>query len=650
MARLLKDRGVGPEVRVGLCLERSLDAVAGFLGILKAGGAYLPLDPGYPGERLAYMLEDSGVGVLLTTSALVDELRLPAEWALCLDREAGAESRLPKEAGERVEVSGPHLAYVIYTSGSTGRPKGTLLPHEGLCNLAKYQERVFGITSGTRVLQFASPIYDASVWEMVMALANGGTLCLAPRNRLMPGEDLRELLEERAVNVATITPSVLSALSPEGLSSLRTVIAAGERCGAEIAFRWSRGRRLFNAYGPTESTVCATATPCDPATTGAPPIGPPIDNVQAFILDQDLGLVPPGVPGELYLGGVGLARGYHRRSALTAERFVPDGFGGGAGSRLYKTGDWCRWLPGGSLEFLGRIDHQIKIRGVRVELGEIEAALASYPGMREAVVVAGTDGSGDTTIVAYVVADSDLRPALRRHLSERLPEHMLPSSYVLLDALPRNASGKVDRAALPAPVRSRRALDRPYVAPRNELERTLAEIWSRVLGIERVSIHDSFFELGGHSLSALRLSAEASERLDRPFPLPALFESPTIAGAAARLSRPAASLAASCLVPLRPTGSKPALFFVHGGGGLVMSYVPLMRELDTDQPFLGIQAPEPQGSDGAFGSIEELAALYVEAMRSHQPHGPYRVGGHSFGGVVAFQMAAQLVAEGQQVD
>jgi thioesterase domain-containing protein/acyl carrier protein len=199
-------------------------------------------------------------------------------------------------------------------------------------------------------------------------------------------------------------------------------------------------------------------------------------------------------------------------------------------------------------------------------------------------------------------------------------------------------------------VRSRRALDRPYVAPRNELERTLAEIWSRVLGIERVSIHDSFFELGGHSLSALRLSAEASERLDRPFPLPALFESPTIAGAAARLSRPAASLAASCLVPLRPTGSKPALFFVHGGGGLVMSYVPLMRELDTDQPFLGIQAPEPQGSDGAFGSIEELAALYVEAMRSHQPHGPYRVGGHSFGGVVAFQMAAQLVAEGQQVD
>jgi amino acid adenylation domain-containing protein/non-ribosomal peptide synthase protein (TIGR01720 family) len=542
LARHLVTLGVGPGVAVGLCFDRSPEMVVALLGALKAGGAYLPLDPTYPEERLAFMMADCGLLVHLTEEGLADALpqswgftiRLDADWGTIAD-----ESAEPPP----VALDPDDLAYVIYTSGSTGRPKAVMVPHRGLGNLAREQARAFRVAPGSRVLQFASLSFDASISEIAMALTSGATLHLAGRGALLPGAELIELLRDERITTVTLPPSALAALPAAELPDLHTLVVAGEACPPEVARRWGQGRRLVNAYGPTEATVCGTLGGVG-ATAGDAPrlsIGRPIGGARLYLLERELerGLepVPLGVRGEVYLGGIGLARGYWGRPELTAAAFLPHPFGAEPGARLYRTGDVGRLLAEGEVELLGRADSQVKLRGFRIELGEIEAALAEHPAVREAAVVLREDRPGERRIVAYCVPlrSSLTREELRGALQARLAPHMIPAFFVVLEALPRLPGGKVDRRALPPPEVPAEAAD-AYVAPRNRAEEALAAIWRQVLRLERVSVQQNFFEVGGDSILGIQVVFRAGQEGLRLTP-GQLFEHPTIAGLAAVAER-----------------------------------------------------------------------------------------------------------------
>ena len=527
IARYLGRFGVGSESIVGIAMARSPDAIAAMMGVLKAGGAYLPLDPSYPSERLRFMLEDSGMSALLTEERVLDELPGVAVPVIPIDTSAGA---IDEESADPVpSIATPEgAAYVIYTSGSTGKPKGVVVEHKGLGNLAAVQRRGFGVTAESRVLQFASMNFDASVWETVMALLNGATLVLAPQEALLPGPDLERTLRDNAVSVVTLPPSALAVMAHAELPALRTIVVAGEACPEDLVDRWAPGRQFVDAYGPTEATVCSTMGDCAPG-AGKPTIGAPIANVRVYVLDARRQPVPVGVAGELHVGGVSLARGYLHRPELTEERFVPDPFAGG---RMYKTGDRARFLPDGTIDFLGRIDHQIKLRGYRVELGEIEAWLSEHGNVREAVALMREDRPGDKRLVAYVVPREAPAPDasdLRDFLTERLPAYMVPGAFVTLAEMPLGPTGKIDRKALPAPDADGGGA---RVAPRTETERAIAAIWEDVVGVREVGVHDDFFDLGGHSLLATQVMTRIAEAIGVELPLAALFELKTVAGLA----------------------------------------------------------------------------------------------------------------------
>lgn len=533
LAHHLRKIGVGPEVLVGLCVERSVEMVVGLLGVLKAGGAYLPLDPAYPKERLAFMLADSGASVLLTQEKLISELPAHRARLVCLDSDWEVIARQTDENPPN-NVTVDHLAYVIYTSGSTGKPKGTLLEHRGLCNVAEAQVYSFGIGPGSRILQFSSLSFDASTFEMVMAFYSGASLCLGMQDTLMPGPTLIQFLKENGITMVTFPPSALAVSPVENLPQLRTITVAGEACPGEVVANWSQGRKFFNLYGPTEFTIWASIAEC---TVGEqrPTIGRPIANTKIYLLDRYLNPVPLGVPGEIYLSGVGLARGYLRRPDLTAEKFIPDPFGDVPGARLYRTGDIARYLQDGRLDFLGRWDDQVKIRGYRIELGEIEAVMAQHPAVREARVLVQEQRPGENRLVGYIVADERLKPStreLRRLLSEKLPHYMIPSAFVRLDTLPITLNGKVDRGALPVPAAGRPGSEEDYAAPNSSAEKKLAEIWMQVLGVGRVGVHDNFFELGGDSILSIQIISRANQAGLKLTPKQ-LFQNQTIAELAA---------------------------------------------------------------------------------------------------------------------
>ncbi|WP_437675103.1 amino acid adenylation domain-containing protein [Sorangium sp. So ce131] len=550
VARALRRRGVGPDGLVAIAAERSVELVVGLLGILKAGAAYVPIDPEYPAERIAFMLEDAGAPVLVSQWPVAS--RLPAHRAevLCLDADRAEIDREP--AGNlAAPVSPESLAYTIYTSGSTGRPKGAGNSHRGLLNRLRWMQERYGLTAADRVLQKTPFSFDVSVWEFFWPLMTGAALVVARPGDHRDGERLVELITRHGVTTLHFVPPMLQAFleTPEVSScrSLRRVICSGEALPSELARRFFErlSAELHNLYGPTEASIDVTAWACRRGDASASvPIGHPIANTQIYLLDQHGQPVPAGVAGELYIGGVGLARGYHRRPELTAERFVPDPFGAAPGGRLYRTGDLARYRPDGAIEFLGRIDHQVKIRGLRVELGEIEARLLQHPDVQEAVVVARDEAHGGKRLVAYVAGrdGSALDPealrgwpeALRAWVAEALPAYMVPAPIVVLERLPLSPNGKVDRRALPAPEAA--ALGhRPYVAPRTEAERILADVWAEVLHRPQVGAHDNFFELGGDSIVTLQVIARAAQRGLRLSPK-LLFENPTVAEAAAQLS------------------------------------------------------------------------------------------------------------------
>jgi amino acid adenylation domain-containing protein/thioester reductase-like protein len=534
LAHYLQTLGVKPEVLVGLCVERTLDMIIGILGILKAGGAYLPLDPHYPENRLSFMLEDAQISLLLTQTSLVKSLPKHSALVVCLD-ENNIEISTQTPNNPQVQMTPENLTYVIYTSGSTGKAKGVLVQHRGLSNLTETVQHRFNITSESKILQFASLSFDASVWEIAMAFGSGGTLYLTPRETLLSGIALTQLLQQKAISIVTLPPSVLAILPKVEFPHLQTIIVAGEACPLKLAEYWSQGRRFFNAYGPTEATVCATMAEIPPNPKRML-IGRPIANTQVYILDTHLQPVPIGVPGELHIGGIGLARGYLNRPELTHQRFIPNPFDTEKKSYLYKTGDLVRYLSDGNLEFLGRIDHQVKIRGFRIELGEIEAVLSQHPAVQSVVVIDREDPPGQKRLVAYLELRSlnlEKQPLIlefRSLLRKSLPDYMMPATFVLLDQLPLSPNGKVDRRQLPIPPDILTEFEPTFIAPRNAIEQQMVTLWLSVLGLKRVGIHDNFFELGGNSLLAAQLITKISEVFKVDLPVRCLFETPTVEG------------------------------------------------------------------------------------------------------------------------
>lgn len=650
VAHFLRSLGVGSGTMVGLCVERSIDMIMGLLGILKAGGAYVPLDPSYPPERLAFMIHDAQVRVLLTHSRVSPLLSVSEARVVCLDEDWDSIAKHP-ETNPGTATGSHDLAYVIYTSGSTGTPKGVLLEHRGLCNLIGAQIRGFGITETSRVLQFASLSFDASVSEIFTTLCAGATLCLARQETMASADDLAQVLRAERISTVTLPPSVLRVIDASELPDLKTVVAAGESCPASVVAKWAQGRRFLNAYGPTETTVCASIAECNGTTSGNPPIGKPIANMQMYIFDEFLRIVPPGIAGELFIGGVGVARGYLNRDDLTRERFVPNPFGDGPNDRLYRTGDRARYRLNGDIDFLGRKDHQVKIRGYRIELGEIESRIGGHPDIADNVVVAREDVPDDHRLVAYIVTKSNgksFNGELKAYLRHSLPEYMVPTAFVALDRLPLTPNGKVDRNALPQPTRSARDVTGTAQAARDALELELERIWEHVLDVRPVGVTDNFFDLGGHSLSAVQLMDEIERRFGQRLAPAKLFEAPTIERLAGVL-RSESSLADSVLVPIRPEGSKPPFFCIHPAPGTVFCYAPIAQHMDRDRPFYGLQAPAINGTGLMFDTIEETAACYIEAMRSVRLEGPYHIGGHSSGGTIAFEMARQLERQGHEV-
>lgn len=645
LAARLVALGVGPEAIVGLHLAPSPARVIGVLAVLKAGGAFLPLDPTYPPERLRYMVAQARP-VAVVTEAGGFLATLPAVAVVAPEADGAAPARAPEPV-----LRPDNLAYVIYTSGSTGRPKGVACHHLGLANLAAAQVRTFAVDAASRVLQFASFGFDASVSEIAMALAAGAALVMAPRERLFPGEILHAFLERERITHVTLVPSVLELVPAKPLPLLRTLAVAGESCPAHLVDRWSPGRLMLNAYGPSEVTVCATMGRCKPGDPH-PAIGRPMANMETYVLDERLQPVPAGVEGELWVGGAGVARGYLGAAAATADRFVPHPFAPAPGARLYRTGDRARFRRDATLDCLGRADTQVKLRGFRIELGEIEAVLRTHPQVAAAAVLLREDTPGEKRLVAYVEARSPEPPtevALRRHLGGALPDYMVAQSFVVMQSLPRTAKGSIARASLPPPADAGGAGDETMLEPRDTVELELVRIWERVLGRSPIGVRDNFFTLGGHSFLAVRLVAEIRERFASELPLPVVLQSPTIEELATVIHERGEEQPWSPLVTLRAEGTRAPLFCVHPAGGTVLCYAELATALAPDVPFHALQALGLAAGQQPLRSVADMAALYRETLLAAQPRGPYHLAGWSAGGLIAWELAQQLHAHGHDV-
>jgi amino acid adenylation domain-containing protein len=650
LAHELQQRGVGPETAVGICVERCPEMLVALLGILKAGGAYVPLDPAFPRERLLFMLQDAGVRVLLTQEHLRAKLSEAKTQFICLDSDWKTISQQPSE-NCRSAVGPENLAYVIYTSGSTGQPKGVEIPHRALANFLASMQVEPGLTEKDTLLAVTTVSFDIAGLELYLPLIVGARIVLASRETATDGQRLQDDLATSGATCMQATPATWRNLVNtgwEGNPGLK-VLCGGEALPRDLAndlFR--RAASVWNMYGPTETTVWSTLSLVTEA-TGPVFVGRPIANTELYVLDSALQPVPIGVPGTLYIGGDGLARGYRNRTELTAEKFVPHPFSRRAGARLYNTGDLARYWPDGNLEHLGRRDDQVKIRGFRVELGEIEAVLGEHPAVQAAAVVVRDEAQGGQRMVAYAVLQPEgtVQPEeLRSFLKSKLPDFMLPARFEFLPSLPIAPSGKVNRRALPAPGSERQEGEAAYVAPSTELEKKLADIWVEMLHLDRVGIHDSFFDLGGHSLLAVKMVARIEKVLGTKLPVICVFQLPSISELAGVLSTSVSPEKVTGVVPIQPMGSRPP-FFCIGGGPI---FRPLALRLGLDQPFLGLGTVRADLRDLPTPfRLEDIVAVLVRKLRSLQPDGPYFLGGWCQDGVFAYEMAQQLRAQGEKV-
>jgi amino acid adenylation domain-containing protein len=659
LAHALRRRGVGPEVFVGVMLERSAELIVALLAVAKAGGVYVPLNPSDPPPRVRFILDDAGVRLLLTGADIAPRVRADGLTLICIDAAERPPDGLDDARDDNPDsgVTAENLAYLMYTSGSTGRPKGACITHRNIVALVK-GDGYADLTPDDIFMQFAPASFDASTSEIWACLLNGARLVVHPPS--MPSlRELGEFVARTQVTTLLLTTGLFHQFvdaNVRGAGAVRQLLTGGDALSPghlNKALEQLEGCSVVNCYGPTETTVmacCHRAEPGQPAATAAP-IGRPIANARVYVLSagQPAGV---GERGELFIGGAGLGRGYHRRPELTAERFVPDAFGPVPGARLYQTGDAACYLSQGEIQFLGRLDSQVKINGFRIEPGEVEAALSQHPAVSAALVAARADAPGDKRLVAYVVARAG-QPApgseeLRGYLRERVPEYMVPSACVVLNSLPLTPHGKVDRAALPAPQAPLDGSGRQYVAPRNDLQRQLVEIWEELLKLHPIGLTDNFFELGGHSMLMIMLIERVEERLGKRVSLAALFSEATVERLAELVGHGKESAFQPLIVPMRAEGSRPPLFGPHASGGNVWCYTDLVRHLG-EQPFFGVQPSEPKQGLVARADIVAMATDYVEAIRAFRPAGPYFLAGWSMGGVIAFEMARQLQARGERV-
>jgi amino acid adenylation domain-containing protein len=649
----LRRVGVRREDVVGVYAERSIGLAVAALGVMRAGAAYLPLDPMHPPERLAYQIEDARARVVIAVEA-ESTARFPGLSEIVLTCSATGDARFDGRVdGDLALPAGEDLAYVIYTSGSTGKPKGVEITHDNLENLIRWYVGALELTPNDRVSQVAAVGFDASVWELWPGLAAGACLCIADSVTVSePGELQRWLVSDQVTTSFIPTPMAekLMAMEWPAESSLRIMMTGGDTLHGYpptgLPFQ------LVNNYGPTECTVCATSAvvPAGIPSGRLPPIGRPVLNAQIYIVDEHLRLVPKGVEGEILIGGRGVGRGYRNRPELTKEKFVPNPFDREQGSLLYRTGDRGCLLPDGQIAFQGRTDNQIKIRGVRMEPGEIEAALNMHPALRESAAVAREFAPGDKRLIAYFVAQQDApSPSELRHfLTQKLPAPMIPSIFVRLEQLPLNSSGKIDRAALPAPSKANMTAREIGGGPRDALEKELKQIWEQIFQIEHIGVREDFFELGGHSLLAAQLMARVNDGLQVNLPLSAVLEVRTIEDMANAVRARQSSGNWSSLVAVQKKGTNPPLFCVHSHTGDVLYCEYLAQGAGAGQPIYGLQAQGALGK-GPDRSVEEMAARYVQEIAKVQPRGPYHLFGFCFGGMVAFEMAKQLGERGEEV-
>jgi amino acid adenylation domain-containing protein len=705
LAHHLRSLGVGPDVLVGIYAERSMEMVVGLLGVLKAGGAYVPLDPSFPQQRIQLMLEDTQAPALLVQEHLLERLSAYPGKVVRLDADKETIARQPTH---RLETSAgsEQLAYVMYTSGSTGRPKGVMISHRALVNLLTSMQREPGLEPSDVLLSVSTFSFDIFGLELYLPLLVGATVVMTDERTASDAILLQQELERSQATVMQATPATWRMLLQThwpGRPGLKMLVG-GEVLDAQLARELlKRGDRLWNLYGPTETTVYSTSCQISRGFEKIT-VGRPINNTQIYILDERMAPSPVGVCGEIYIGGDGLARGYLNQPELTDEKFVVNPLPSTPGTRLYKTGDQARWLANGEIDFLGRVDHQVKVRGFRVELGEIESVLLEHEAVHQAVVVARADSTGEQRLVAYVVYADGQRASvesLRESLSGRLPHYMIPSVFETLQAFPLTPNGKVDRKGLPEPSSLRPDLERQYVPPRTATEETLAGIWSEMLGIEQVGVHDEFFDLGGHSLLANQVLLRINQTLDTRLTLRDLFEKPTIAGLEEQILSAAQEGPGISLPPIRPalpdgqmgpvggvrccdargfTGSSHAvqdgaalltsaderegqslvllgsngtgapLFCIHGMGGHVATFVPLARQLTPKRPVYGLQAQGLAPGQQAHDRIEDMASYYVDQIRGVRPQGPYLLAGWSMGGLIAIEVAHRLNELGQRVE
>ena len=651
LGHYIRASGVGPEVLVGLCLDRSCDLIVALLGILKAGGAYVPLDPANPPDRIASILEDTQPRIVVTQRPFLARLSLPSDTAIiALDHDWPAIAQYPRD-NLRPQATPGDLAYVIFTSGSTGRPKGVGISHRALMNFLSAMARHPGLHADDYLLAVTTVAFDIAALELFLPLIVGARVDIVPGDITSDGEQLRMKLDTTPCTVMQATPStwrLLLAAGWQGKHDL-TIFCGGETLPRELAEQLlRRSAAVWNLYGPTEATIWAT-THRVVSGGGLVPIGTPIANIQTYILDQRLEPVPIGVAGELYIGGEGVARGYLHRPDLTADRFIPDPFSSIPGARLYRTGDIARYHADGTIEWLERRDQQVKMRGYRIELGEIEAALASYPQIQQVVVCLAETQPDIPHLVAYYVS-RDQQPIettlLRQFLRRTLPAYMVPIHFLALAEIPRTPNGKVNRQALPSPTAAEPG--ETFVAPRDPIESDLVTIWEDVLGRAPVGIASNFFDLGGASLLAVRAFTRMHDRLGVKLPLSVLFQHPTIEHLAHIIRQDRHTSLSSSLVPIQPHGSRPPLFWIHtlggGGGGGLLRYHKVAHLLGAEQPSYGVREPEEP-----FHDLAAMAAAYIDTIRSRQPEGPYYLAGYCFGGNVAFEIAQQLHHAGHEV-
>jgi amino acid adenylation domain-containing protein len=663
----LRSLGVTAETLVGICIDRSLDMLVGLLGILKAGGVYIPLDPAYPAERLGFMLADSQAPVIVTQQSLVKQLEslwVDDRLLVCVDRDREA---IATQSNENLLdiIPDENLAYIIYTSGSTGKPKGVQIAHQSLSNLLHSMQTSLQMTASEIFLAVTTISFDIAALELYLPLIVGAKLILVSRDTALDGNKLLAEIISSGATVMQSTPATWQMLVGCGLSTnhrLKQILSGGEALPRRLSQQLlAVSDEVWNVYGPTETTIWSTAYQVDLTNaiqTSLEPIGTAIANTELYILDANLQPVETGLYGELHIGGIGLARGYLNRPELTAEKFIPHPFRKEPGARLYKTGDWVFCRSDGNLEYAERIDQQVKIRGFRIELGEIETALYTHPQVRENVVIAREDEPGNKRLVAYVVTTEAKAPSAsewRQHLQQTLPDYMIPAVFVQLAALPLTPNCKIDRRALPAPLQTRIELADSFVAPRDELESQLTEIWEEFLKIKPIGITDNFFELGGDSLLAMSLFVKIAELSQTQLPLSAIFQAPTIESLAKVLSSETSLSNWYSLVPIQPIsdplesniGQQPPLFIIHW-----LNYRELYQQLGVNRPIYGLHygIADPSDRVPTLPTIEDLATHYIKEMRDIQSQGPYYLIGHSWGGTIAYEMARQLVAQGHEVD